>query len=213
MSITTEHNESIEIYIEERTLRPRVMMRPYNRVSCAFVLLLVCLIQLSLVQLCLGTKEVEDKCLKYSNKSCQDCIEQDGCVFCEGSSKCVKSDPVKSIINKACGSQDWKYKQCVVSGKVLIIALPVAGFVVLVALGCCIYCCCCRKKKLRGPGKEDAKWRRQREEIEIKHKERREERKKKHDEIRKKYGLYRKDADSEDVEDGRYHRFDNAAVA
>ena len=37
-----------------------------------------------------------------------------------------------------------------VSGKVLIIAIPVAGFVVLVALGCCIYCCCCRKKKLRG---------------------------------------------------------------
>lgn len=35
------------------------MMRPYNRVSCAFVLLLVCLIQLSLVQLCLGTKEAE----------------------------------------------------------------------------------------------------------------------------------------------------------
>lgn len=52
-------HDSIEIYIEERTLRPRVMMRPYNRVSCAFVLLLVCLIQLSLVQLCLGTKEVE----------------------------------------------------------------------------------------------------------------------------------------------------------
>ena len=35
------------------------MMRPYNLVSCAFVLLLVCLIQLSLVQLCLGTKEAE----------------------------------------------------------------------------------------------------------------------------------------------------------
>lgn len=51
--------DSIEIFLEERTLRPRVMMRPYNRVSCAFVLLLVCLIQLSLVQLCLGTKEAE----------------------------------------------------------------------------------------------------------------------------------------------------------
>lgn len=51
--------DSVEIFIEERTLRPRVMMRPYNLVSCAFVLLLVCLIQLSLVQLCLGTKEAE----------------------------------------------------------------------------------------------------------------------------------------------------------
>lgn len=26
-------------------------------------------------------------------------------------------------------------------------------------------------------------------------------------------GLYRKDADSEEPEDGRYHRFENAAVA
>lgn len=99
-----------------------------------------------------------------------------------------------------------------VSGKVLLIALPVTGVVVLIALGCCIYCCCCRKKKARGPSKEEAKWRRQREEIEIKHNERREERQKKHDEIRKKYGLYRKDADN-DGDDGRYHRFDNAAVA
>lgn len=42
---------------------------------------------------------------------------------------------------------------------------------------------------------------------------RREERQKKHDEIRKKYGLFRKSDDSEEVEDGRYHRFDNTAVA
>ena len=34
-----------------------------------------------------------------------------------------------------------------VSGKILLIALPVTGFVVLLALGCTIYCCCCRKKK------------------------------------------------------------------
>lgn len=39
-----------------------------------------------------------------------------------------------------------------VSGKVLMIALPVTGVVVLIALGCCIYCCCCRRKKKRGYG-------------------------------------------------------------
>lgn len=188
-------------------------MPSYSRVSCAFVVLFVCLIQLCLVQPCLGTKETEDKCHKFSNQTCKDCVEQDGCAFCEKNQECWEFEAVNSVVHKACEGQDWKYKQCVVSGKILLIALPVAGFVVLVALGCCIYCCCCRKKKARGPGKEEAKWRRQREDIEIKHKERREERKKKHDEIRKKYGLYRKDGDSEDVEDGRYHRFDNAAVA
>ncbi|KAJ7375906.1 negative regulation of DNA damage response, signal transduction by p53 class mediator [Desmophyllum pertusum] len=154
-----------------------------------------------------------DKCNEQSNKTCDVCIKMDGCSFCEKTKECMTFDTVKSIIHKTCEDQDWKYKQCILSGKVLIIALPVAGFVVLVALGCCIYCCCCRKKKKRGPGKEEAKWRRQREEIEIKHSERREERQKKHDEIRKKYGLYRKDADSEEPEDGRYHRFENAAVA
>lgn len=37
-----------------------------------------------------------------------------------------------------------------VTGKILLIALPVAGFVLLVTIGCCIYCCCCRKTRARG---------------------------------------------------------------
>jgi len=133
----------------------------------------------------------------------------DGCAYCEKTKECLTFDLVKDTWHKACEGQEWKYKQCLVSGKILLIALPVAGFVVLVALGCTIYCCCCRRKKARGPSKEEAKWRRQREEIEIKHKERREERQKKHDEIRKKYGLFRK-GDSEEGDDGRYHQFENA---
>ncbi|CAH3142391.1 unnamed protein product [Porites evermanni] len=180
----------------------------------AFLLLILCFIQIYLLEVSVGTSETkEDKCNKFSNKSCDECVKQDGCAFCEKDKHCIPFDVVKDVTHKSCEGQDWKYKQCVVSGKVLLIALPVTGFVVLLALGCTIYCCCCRKKKrFRGLDKEETKWRRQREEIEIKHKERREERQKKHDEIRKKYGLYKKD-DSEETEDGRYHRFDNTAVA
>lgn len=183
-----------------------------RNISTTFFVVTLCLIQLCILQVSVGESQpAEDKCNKHSNKSCDDCVKQDGCAFCEKNKKCITFSE-SDVLHKSCEGQEWKYKQCVVSGKVLLIALPVTGVVVLIALGCCIYCCCCRKKKKRGPSKEEAKWRRQREEIEIKHNERREERQKKHDEIRKKYGLYRKDADN-DGDDGRYHRFDNAAVA
>lgn len=182
-----------------------------SNLSTAFLLLTLCLIQLCVLQVSLGESPPADKCSKHTNKTCDVCVKEDGCAFCEKDKRCIVFSE-KDILHKSCEGQEWKYKQCIVSGKVLLIALPVTGVVLLIALGCCIYCCCCRKKKRRGPSKEEAKWNRQREEIEVKHKERREERQKKHDEIRKKYGLYRKDADGE-AEDGHYHRFDNAAVA
>ncbi|XP_068722149.1 pituitary tumor-transforming gene 1 protein-interacting protein-like [Montipora capricornis] len=169
------------------------------------------LIHFCLVDLSVGESPTGDPCMVH-NKSCGECVKVDGCAFCEPTKKCMTYKLVSDTLHNSCEGQDWKLKQCFVSGKILLIVLPVAGFVLLVILGCTIYCCCCRKKKARGASKDETKWRREREEIEVKHKQRREERQKKHDEIRKKYGLYKK-GDSEEAGDGRYHRFDDAAVA
>lgn len=131
-----------------------------------------------------------DKCTKYSAGSCKDCVEQSGCAYCEKNKVCIEFDLVKSTLNKACKDQEWKYEQCIVTGKILLIALPVTGFVVLVALICFVYCCCCRRKRNSSKDeKEDAKLRKQRKVLKERHKEREKERREKRDEIRKKYGL------------------------
>ncbi|XP_032239555.2 pituitary tumor-transforming gene 1 protein-interacting protein isoform X1 [Nematostella vectensis] len=129
------------------------------------------------------------------------------CYYCVPTKKCA-SGVVKATLHASCKDNQWKVGQCVFTGKILLIVLPTLGGVILIALCCCIYCCCCRKKK-RGSKKEDkqeAKWRRQREDIKIKHSERRAERQQKYDEIRKKYGLNRKNGDEGD---GKYHQFTN----
>ena len=58
-----------------------------------------------------------------------------------------------SINTSTCAK--FRYHLCLfawflVSGKVLIISLSVAGGVLLVTLCCCIYCCCCRRKRGNG---------------------------------------------------------------
>ncbi|XP_068670670.1 pituitary tumor-transforming gene 1 protein-interacting protein-like [Montipora foliosa] len=129
-------------------------------------------------------------CSQYSGKACKDCVDVSGCVYCEPTKQCEDGSVVKKTLQKACKEQEWKVGQCIVSGKVLIIALPVAGFVLLVSLSCFIYCCCCRRKRGNGKlDKEEVKLRREREEISKKHKERESERREKRDEIRKKYGI------------------------
>lgn len=129
-------------------------------------------------------------CSQYSGKSCKDCVDVSGCSYCEPTKQCEEGSIVKKALQKACEGQDWKVGQCIVSGKVLLIALPVTGFVVLVALICLVYCCCCRRKRDRSKEeKEDAKLRKKRKEISERHKEREKERSEKRDEIRKKYGI------------------------
>lgn len=130
------------------------------------------------------------KCSQYSGMSCKDCIENSGCSYCEPTKKCEEGSIVEKTLQKSCEGQDWKVEQCMVSGRVLLIALPVTGFVVLVALGCFIYCCCCRRKRgSSNSDKEEAKIRRERKAISERHKEREAERREKRDEIRKKYGI------------------------
>ncbi|XP_001634273.2 pituitary tumor-transforming gene 1 protein-interacting protein isoform X2 [Nematostella vectensis] len=162
---------------------------------------------LSFLQFLAPVEADDSVCSKYSNGTCQDCVKNDGCYYCVPTKKCA-SGVVKATLHASCKDNQWKVGQCVFTGKILLIVLPTLGGVILIALCCCIYCCCCRKKK-RGSKKEDkqeAKWRRQREDIKIKHSERRAERQQKYDEIRKKYGLNRKNGDEGD---GKYHQFTN----
>ncbi|XP_074622478.1 pituitary tumor-transforming gene 1 protein-interacting protein-like isoform X2 [Acropora palmata] len=129
-------------------------------------------------------------CSQQSGKACKDCIEVSGCVYCEPTKMCLNGSIAKNILNKHCEGQEWKAGQCIVSGKVLIIVLAAAGIVVLITVFCCVYCCCCRRKRGNGkPDKEEAKFRREREERSKRHEDREQERREKREEIRKKYGL------------------------
>lgn len=129
-------------------------------------------------------------CSRYSGMSCKECVEQSGCFYCKPTKLCEAGDLVKSTLQKSCEGQEWMTEQCLVTGKILLIALPVAGFVLLVTIGCCIYCCCCRKTRARGgTDKDEVKSHRKRKKIADKHKEREKERQEKRDEIRKKYGI------------------------
>lgn len=129
-------------------------------------------------------------CSKYSGMECKDCIEQSGCMYCKPTKICEAGDLIKNTLQKSCEGQEWMKEQCLVTGKILLIALPVAGFVALVTIGCCIYCCCCRTKKAKGgTDKDEAKSRRKRKKIASKHEEREKERKEKRVEIRKKYNI------------------------
>ncbi|XP_031572737.1 pituitary tumor-transforming gene 1 protein-interacting protein-like [Actinia tenebrosa] len=170
----------------------------------------LCFYCLSTVQAANKTLSADEECAKHTNGSCGDCVAVKGCYYCEPTKKC-SYDVVNGAFHGACKDSQWKVGQCVLSGKILIIVLPSIAGAILIALCCLIYCCCCRKKKghSKKESKEEARFRRQREEIDLKHSQRRAERQVKYDEIRKKYGLY-KNTD-EEPEDGKYHQFSNEA--
>lgn len=152
-----------------------------------------------------GTAEAS--CPEKSNSSCSECVGlKDNCFWCSATRKCAVYDPKKGSSQKDCPSSKAYYKQCYISGNLLIIIIPCVVGGLLLIIGCTIYCCCCRKccgKKKQGMfDKEDKKLRKERNERRHLQDSRKAERQARHEEIRLKYGLKQPSGDS------RYQRLD-----
>ncbi|RXN00116.1 Pituitary tumor-transforming gene 1 protein-interacting protein [Acipenser ruthenus] len=129
-------------------------------------------------------------CSVHSNTSCEVCLKNVSCLWCNSDKKCIDY-PVRTILppRSLCELPSARWGVCWVDFQALIIAMSVIlGALLLAVLICC--CCCCRKKKVRGPDKTEEKIIRQNEQRKIRQEERKTEMKVRHDEIRNKYGEY-----------------------
>ncbi|KAM5153295.1 pituitary tumor-transforming gene 1 protein-interacting protein [Mantella aurantiaca] len=143
----------------------------------------------------------DPECALLSNTTCETCLKNVKCLWCNTNSKCVEY-PVRNILppSSLCKLSDARWGICWVNFEALIIAMSVVGGVIILSLVICC-CCCCRKKKNRNSGLETERSMRENEERKVRQEERRVQMKSRHDEIRKKYGLFK--------EDNPYSKFDN----
>ncbi|KAE8580406.1 hypothetical protein XENTR_v10024419 [Xenopus tropicalis] len=135
----------------------------------------------------------DTECFLMNNTSCDKCLQNVKCLWCNTDSKCVDY-PVKNVLppSSLCKLRDARWGVCWVNFEAMIIAMSVVGGSLIFALIICC-CCCCRKKKPRNTGLEDEREAREKEQRRTRQEERRAEMKTRHDEIRKKYGLFKED--------------------
>ena len=136
-------------------------------------------------------------CSKY-NKSCNDCVNTHKCYYCGSTKRCWKYDPtIKDFIppESQCLKNDSFIGQCFFTTLVLLIAVPSAAGVLLIALGCTIYCCCCRNNKRRIQ-RDQTRFQAELDRRKDASDRRKAERQAKRDDIRRKYGLFKDGDDS-----------------
>ncbi|KAM8934120.1 pituitary tumor-transforming gene 1 protein-interacting protein [Pelodytes ibericus] len=139
-------------------------------------------------------------CSPNSNTTCEQCLKNVKCLWCNVGSKCVEY-PVRNILppSSLCKLSSARWGVCWVNFEALIITMSVIGGIIILSLGVCCYCCC-RKKKTKSSAIDNEKSLREKEERQTRQEERRAQMKTRHDEIRKKYGLFK--------EDNPYAKFD-----
>ncbi|KJE88339.1 hypothetical protein CAOG_00003 [Capsaspora owczarzaki ATCC 30864] len=124
--------------------------------------------------------------------TCSKCVDSTDCVWCSAIKECRKGSEIGPSNTTGCSGNDWQWKQCDVSGQLLVIVIPsVIGGVVLI-FGIWLYCCCRRRSKRNFQKyleRVETDQRRQQEERIVRSEERRSERQVKTDAIRMKYGL------------------------
>ncbi|XP_016895316.1 PTTG1 interacting protein b [Cynoglossus semilaevis] len=128
-------------------------------------------------------------CAQSSNSSCEECLMNVDCLWCEATGQCVDY-PVRNILPpcSVCPLTDARWGVCWVNFQVLIITMSVlAGIVVIAVLVCC-FCCCCKCERA-GNRREDAQVERQTRVRKARQKAKRTEMQLRHDEVRQKYGL------------------------
>ncbi|KAJ0070284.1 hypothetical protein NL108_007622 [Boleophthalmus pectinirostris] len=127
-------------------------------------------------------------CSSKSNTSCEECLQNVTCLWCEQTGQCIDY-PVRTILppRSVCRLNDARWGVCWVNFQVLIITMSVlAGVLIITVLLCCFCCCKCERM---GTKKEDAKAERENRARTARQKARRTEMQMRHDEIRQKYGL------------------------
>ncbi|KAL2080830.1 hypothetical protein ACEWY4_022683 [Coilia grayii] len=140
-------------------------------------------------------------CASKTNTSCDECLKNVTCLWCESSGACVDY-PVRKILppNSLCPLPQARWGVCWVNFQALIITMSVVGGVVLIALCVCLYRCCCSCGTSKRDRREEERLERQADMRKMKHEERKAEMRSRHEEIRKKYGL---------AKDNGYTKFEN----
>lgn len=130
-------------------------------------------------------------CASKSNTSCEDCLQNVACLWCEQTEQCVDY-PVRNILppRRLCPLNDARWGVCWVNFQVLIITMSVlAGALFVAILVCC--CCCCKCERI-GNKRDDARAERENRARKSRQKARRTEMQMRHDEIRHKYDVIQK---------------------
>ncbi|XP_068186332.1 PTTG1 interacting protein b [Antennarius striatus] len=127
-------------------------------------------------------------CALRSNSSCDECLQNVACLWCEPTKLCIDY-PVGKIVppKSLCPLNDARWGVCWVNFQILIITMSVLAVLILIGILVCCLCCC--KCERIGNKREDAKAERQTRMRKARQKERRTEMQMRHDEIRQKYGL------------------------
>lgn len=152
-------------------------------VPCALVL-----IYCSTAVFAQATPSPETKCVRNSNTSCEKCLKEVSCLWCQTTKKCMNY-PVRTILppHSVCPLAEARWGVCWVNFQALIIAMSVVAGIIIIAILVCCFCCC--KCENIGSKRAEAKMERQTDKRKIRQEERKAEMKMRHDEIRKKYGL------------------------
>jgi len=102
----------------------------------------------------LTEKDVANSTGCAANSDCSSCVDARNCLWCESDSVCKEGNfyGIKGELFGGC--DDWRWGQCKVNGKFLLLgtAGAVGGFLLLSVFGILICCCCCYKKRKGGYG-------------------------------------------------------------
>jgi hypothetical protein len=154
------------------------------------------------------TTQSGDEVCASSNSSCEACVKHASCFWCESDSgnKCILYPPGEVLPTSVCSLSNARWGVCWVNYQILLIVMCVLAFVIIVTIITCVYCCCCKIKRrynTRREERETEQENRDRVEREARNAERRAERQAKYDDIRRKYGLKKDEANVQ------YNRFEN----
>lgn len=153
-----------------------------------------------------------DQVCSSLNASCQDCVADKRCFWCESPSQSCLHYPSQDVFppSSVCHLSDSKFITCSVNlGIVIIVCGVLLGLIVItvtVCICCCCGCCDCKNRLSRRELREDRADEAEAESRRARTAERRAERQSRWDEIRQKYGL------STNSSGGSYSRFSNDAA-
>ncbi|XP_043923591.1 pituitary tumor-transforming gene 1 protein-interacting protein-like isoform X2 [Protopterus annectens] len=179
----------------------------FDKIEQSVIILLsvCCLGQLTTTTSPLTTSvQPSGECFQFSGTSCEDCLRNVSCLWCNADKKCINY-PVKKLLppSSLCALSEARWGVCWVNFQALIIALAIiAGLLLIMIFVCCCYCCWCRRRYRRQELEEEERLTREREERKQRAEERSAERRIRHNEIRKKYGLLTDN-------DSPYSRYEN----
>ncbi|XP_028848256.1 PTTG1 interacting protein b [Denticeps clupeoides] len=158
---------------------------------------LLCVLSSALVSA--QTPSAPDVCASKSNTSCEECLKNVTCLWCQANQRCVDY-PVRTILppHSLCPLAEARWGLCWVNFQALIITMSVIGGAIIISVFVCCFCCC--KCEKIGNKKQDERVERQADPWKACREERKVEMRARHDEIRKKYGLSKENP---------YSRFEN----